>query len=72
VVLYDYSTGSPVEIGRVRVPRSSHGMWTLTIYPFSGQSLGLGSHPLTAVYQGNATYQGSMSPAYTEFIRGSH
>jgi hypothetical protein len=72
VVLYDSSSGLPVEIGRVRVPRASHGMWTLTLNPFAGQGLGLGAHPLSAAYLGNATYQGSTSPIYTEVIRGAH
>jgi hypothetical protein len=70
VVLYDNTTGSPVVLGLVRC--ASHGTWAIPLNPFAGQGLGLGDHSLTAIYLGNAAYQGSTSPTYTEVIRGSH
>jgi hypothetical protein len=72
VVLYDEITGAPVEVGRVFVPRANHGMWALTVPAFSATSLGLGAHPLVAVYLGNARYQASMSAVQTEVIQGAH
>jgi hypothetical protein len=44
------------------------GSYTYTNIPFTTNSLGQGKHSLTAVYQGDATYQGSTSPAYIQTI----
>jgi hypothetical protein len=50
------------------VPLVSGGSFTYTIPAFSPGGLGQGKHSLTAVYQGDATYQGSTSPAYLQTI----
>jgi hypothetical protein len=67
IVLYDNTTGTPVELGRVSFI-STRGAWSLSLSPYSANYLSIGTHYLTASYLGNATYQGSTSPTYVQRI----
>jgi hypothetical protein len=71
VVLYDTytdSTGVTHPTTQLASVTLTAGSYTYTNLPFTTGSLTQGKHVITASYQGNASYLGSMSQPYTQII----
>ncbi len=66
VNVYDNTSSTPKLVGTATI--SSGGMWSLALPAFTTNSLSQGTHRLSAMYQGDGTYQASTSTTLTQTI----
>ena len=70
VVLFD--AGPNGNNGAIASVPVTNGQFSINLQAFTQNSLGSGTHLLTAMYLGNDTLAPSSSPVFTEVIQGQH